>query len=655
MLNASSDEVVAIKYQTSLPGNDPMNDANPTDVAGRVTFYGVSIIPNCRADGNKYGSGHPADMNQSIIDTRYAVPSPIMVSSHYKMIENQLPVNDSVVIYVKVKAVSPLTIDHFLQTVLIEREINFAAAPGSNGEKKFESVMKKMFAKKSSNNLLDTSKGYLGTPLQAMAAGDSIEFSFKWNVTKANGESIFYNPGQAALVAFVQNKTTKVVLQASYDAPRPWLALALGEGVKQTRLKKLDEVSFPIRAKSNSMADQSIFMKATATGPGIPASWHLKLVVDGVEHADTVSFQLASNQQKAVSVKLVGVNTGFENNKYVINLDANSKTINPTLKSSSKFTVVTPSNILLVDLAGGSGASRFTSAFAAQTPPQPYVALTADESSKLDADGIEFPAIKKIFYQTGDKSTRTIPPYNANMLTNYLSTGGYLFIIGQDIGFDLFGTGGNNTEGQNFFTQKLGTVYVDNGATGAVGLVPATGDPVFGSSFTGTFNLASSSPDQIALNEETPNADTVLIYNEINDNRLAAIRNNGDGNTWKCVYAAFSIETLNSATWRNALLGTSNSWFDGTLTATEFDQALKMIGNAYPNPASDQIMVPVNSQSGVVRIYDLSGKTVLTSSISDVNRNVARVNVASLKSGMYLLQVEQGSLKSDFQKIIITK
>lgn len=242
------------------------------------------------------------------------------------------------------------------------------------------------------------------------------------------------------------------------------------------------------------------------------------------------------------------------------------------------------------------------------------------------------------------------------MLDDYLTSGGNLFVIGQDVGFDLFGTGGSNIVAQDFYKNRLGALYVGDGSTASVGIEPALTDPIFGSAFTGTLNLSSNnSPDQLAVNDQAPNADTVLLYTNINDDAVAAVRNNGDVGGWKCVYAGFRIETVNSGTWRNALIGRSMAWFDGTLTSAEFDNALKQIGNAYPNPATDQLFVPVKNQAGTIRIFDMSGKSVLSSSISGISNEAAKVNVASLKAGMYLLQIEQGGLKSDFQKITITK
>lgn len=640
LLESNAGNVIAIKYQTSWPGTDPMNAANPTDVANRVTLYGVSGVPHSVIDGNFY-NGHPNGVNQNNFTNRHAVPSKVNVQASYTVIDNAAPITDSMKISVKVKALGALAVNTFvLHTVAIEHEINFATPPGTNGEKKFENVMKKMIPSAT------------GTALPAMAAGDSLTYDFKISLKRANGSDMYYNIGQAALVAFVQNKTTKEVLQAGYDAPRPWLALALGDGVKQTRIKKLDEVSYTLNAVSKSAMDQQIFMKATATN--LPAGWQVKMAVDGVEYTDTTSFALNSNQQKEVLVKLIGANAGAENKKIGITVEANSKTIFPTVKNSFKLTAFTPSNILLIDMVGGSGTTRFTSVFNAQA--QPFLTLIPEEAGNLDPTDIEFPAVKKIFYQVGANASNTMPEATANMFSTYLESGGNLFAIGQDIGYDLFGAGGSNTVGQDFFAEKLGAEYLADGSTSGVTIGAVEDDLILAPYFTGTVNLTSSNyPEQLAVNGAAPNAAAFLQYTAGNNDAIAAIRNNGDGDAWKSVYVGFRIESLNSATWRTALIGTATKWFDGTLTATEFDQQMKQIGVAYPNPASDALYIPVGEQAGVIRVFDMSGKTVLETAINTEISNVAKVNTASLKSGMYMVQVEQAGQKSDFQKITILK
>ena len=80
LLSGNTTKAISIKYQTSWPGVDPMNAANPTDVATRVSYYGVNGVPWTAMDGDTAtGSayaGAPANVTQTAIDTRYAVASP---------------------------------------------------------------------------------------------------------------------------------------------------------------------------------------------------------------------------------------------------------------------------------------------------------------------------------------------------------------------------------------------------------------------------------------------------------------------------------------------------------------------------------------------------------------------------------------------------
>src|SRR5690554_3014835 len=67
----------------------------------------------------------------------------------------------------------------------------------------------------------------------------------------------------------------------------------------------------------------------------------------------------------------------------------------------------------------------------------------------------------------------------------------------------------------------------------------------------------------------------------------------------------------------------------------------------YPNPASDMVNVVSNSLSNKdIVITDLLGKTVLT---ANVNQSV---NISSLKSGVYMMQITQDG-KSATRKLIV--
>ncbi len=89
LLQSNTTKAISIKYQTSWPGVDPMNAANPTDVATRVSYYSVNGVPWTAMDGvaptGSAYSGAPANVTQSMIDTRYAVSSPLAVSVYHQL------------------------------------------------------------------------------------------------------------------------------------------------------------------------------------------------------------------------------------------------------------------------------------------------------------------------------------------------------------------------------------------------------------------------------------------------------------------------------------------------------------------------------------------------------------------------------------------
>lgn len=640
VLDANADKVIAIKYQTSWPGVDPMNAANPTEVASRVSLYQVSGVPNSVMDGNFY-KGAPSGINNTRINQRYNTPSPISLDVKYFIIDNAAPTNDSMVVYAKVKAIDALGQNHVLQLACIEREIEFATPPGSNGEKKFEYVMKKM--------LPDAS----GTPLPAMAAGDSLEFSYKWSLVRANGTDAYYNLGQAAAVGFVQNTTNLAVLQAGYDEPRPWLALSMPQNAKTTKIKGGDELDFTITATSKSDQDQIVKIAPTITG--LPAGWSATIIADGNTYTGTAMIPLLSNTSKDVIVRVVGDNSGNENKKMSVKVEVNSETILPGVKLNKTFTVVTPSNILYMDLPATAN-SRFSAAFTAAT--QPFVYLNAEETPSLDIEGLTFANIKKIYYSTGAAYSGTLTPYLVNGFTEYLNSGGNLFVMGQDIGYEM--GPGNNPEGLDFYQQYLAADYIADGSTGTVGVAPDDSDELLApflpqSGFTIAAN-ASSYPDQIMASEMAlGTAAPFLIYSSGNGDATAAVYNHTD--TWKTVYVAFRMEstplTGTGPTFRNSLISTTNKWFDGILTSNEMLQTLKSIGAAYPNPAKNILNVPVASGKGKITLTSLTGQEIKSVQLNGTQSEKVQVSLENIPAGLYFLQSEVSGAPATTQKIVI--
>lgn len=210
MLNQHPDQVVSIKYQTSWPGTDPMNAQNPTQVATRVTYYSVTGVPDGELDGGLGFSGQPASMTAGDVASRYALTSPFEIAVDFHL----TPAKDSIYCHGIIRCTQAVTGTLVAHTVVIDRNVYYETAPGTNGEKEFEGVMRQMLPSAS------------GTTLpSSWAVGDSMELNYSWKLpsylvqtTSSGVDSTNYN--QLALVIFVQNNATKEVLQAGYMAPQ---------------------------------------------------------------------------------------------------------------------------------------------------------------------------------------------------------------------------------------------------------------------------------------------------------------------------------------------------------------------------------------------------------------------------------------------------
>ena len=201
LLTANAAKCTSIKFHTNWPGVDPMNAQNPADAAARVGYYGVTGVPYALMDGvpqtgTNY-SGAPANVTQAKIDAEYSIPSPVEVSLQHYLSAGQ----DSVYSNILVKCTQSFTGTLVAHNVIIEKWIHFNSPPGSNGEKDFYNVMKK---------ILPTSAG---TSIPAsMVPGDYVLIEGFWKF------GTVYDKSQIASVGFVQDKNTKQVFQAGLSS-----------------------------------------------------------------------------------------------------------------------------------------------------------------------------------------------------------------------------------------------------------------------------------------------------------------------------------------------------------------------------------------------------------------------------------------------------
>lgn len=199
LLGTNTTKVIAVKYQWYFPGFDPMNAQNPTEPNARISYYGQSGVPCGVLDGTLFAGpsyvGALVNLDQGEIDARYGVTSPFAITVNPSLTAGK----DSVTVTVDVNTPASYTNANLkLHVLLVEKQISFATAPGSNGETVFHHVMRKM---------LTGSAGFDIQSSWAMAETQSYTFTIPM-------PSYIYDATQLEVVAFVQNNTTKEVHQA---------------------------------------------------------------------------------------------------------------------------------------------------------------------------------------------------------------------------------------------------------------------------------------------------------------------------------------------------------------------------------------------------------------------------------------------------------
>jgi hypothetical protein len=199
ILNANPTKITGIFYHTSWPGTDPMYNHNKVDPTARVSYYGFNYVPYSALDGNFF-RGAPSDWNTNSVNTRYTVPSPLAITVNTRL----SAINDSIFITMLVKATADISGIMAAHMVVIEKHIHYTTAPGSNGEKDFYNVVKKMLPSASGTALPSTLK-----------TGDYIIVEGAWALANV------FTISELSAVCFVQNNNGKEILQSANATVTP--------------------------------------------------------------------------------------------------------------------------------------------------------------------------------------------------------------------------------------------------------------------------------------------------------------------------------------------------------------------------------------------------------------------------------------------------
>jgi hypothetical protein len=209
LLNQNRDILTAIKYHWYFPGYDPMHNHNVVENNARVAYYGINGVPTACIDGDipngpTFGyPGGPHGYTQELIDEYAAIPSPFNLSLSHRISDD----NDSIYIDMMIEATAAVSGDLRAHMVVVEKHINFTSPPGSNGEKNFLDVMKKMVPDQE------------GTALPSFQPGDYMIIQGVWKLAN------IYNINEVGVVGFIQNNSSKEVHQAGNSSDEPLVPL----------------------------------------------------------------------------------------------------------------------------------------------------------------------------------------------------------------------------------------------------------------------------------------------------------------------------------------------------------------------------------------------------------------------------------------------
>ncbi len=573
LLDANPTKVVAIKYQTNWPGVDPMNVNTQQYVGTRVTYYSVTGVPHANMDGTaQTGSsytGAPANWTQAKLNARAAIASPFTMGvSHYLSSDA-----DSIYISVDISASLAVSGNLVAHVAVIEREIDFCSAPGSNGEKDFLGVMQMMLPNASGTTLANT-----------WTVSQSQQLTFAVALP-----GYIYDKNRLAVVAFIQDNTSKEVHQAAYSAPQP---LASDARVTCDAFAGLPVVSCggsltPVLNVENSGSSTLTALTVNYNLDGIPATpvnW---------------TGSLASGATAAIALPTITSPTAGTHN-----IDATI--VNPNGSPDLNITYDAGSANFTVTSAVGA-ALPVIQAFASSTfPPTNWFKVNSDNGytwTRNSTAGYNGAGCAKIdFYNSPDGEIDELWVPNQDFSVSGTTTAQLDF----DVAYTPYSASYND---------RIEVLYsIDCGANwvsvfNEAGTTLAHGNPVSTSAWTPT-SAASWHHITASLNGAVGNNSVFVKFKA-----TSAYGNNG------------YIDNININT--NLTTSIPQLFNDADV-------------NVYPNPSTGNVNVQMNlskSQDVTIVVTNALGAIVKTLSLTDVTSGIFAIDLSTEAKGSYEVSI----------------
>ena len=506
--------VISVRYHASWPGADPMYSLNPTESTARiVTYYGINGVPNYLMDGTNYGVpsdalGMVGQMNQ---DLEMDAPVKIKVDANIDA--------DSVRATITLTGVAPVTQTNLrFRIAIIERMIQYATPPGSNGEKVFPDVMRDMYPDPD------------GYTVSSINPGDEIVYHVSQAVNAA------WNWQDLAVVGWLQSDATKEVIQSNISVPTYVISsdAPLGEFLEPNQ-------NYAKTLKIMNDNDVDLHLRIKFTDAQVPSGWTYGLTYNGTSY-DSVDITIAPGDSGVFNLN---VNTGSDAGSISLALFAENLDDHYSYGyTANYFGVIKNGNVLFVDDDGGANSETFYFP-AFDNANLQYTSIGEGFVAGLK-DQILAQDFKAIFWSIGWGFPALILS-DVDFLESYLDGGGNLFIAGQDIGWDIFEGGANLQEAMDFYHNYLDADYIaDNAGSNSFTGVPGTFAEGITTSLVGI--AGGFYPEQIGSYSGA--ADTIFQYT--GTTKYGALYH--DAGTYKTIYLGVGLEQFSSEAARFTLV-----------------------------------------------------------------------------------------------------
>lgn len=599
------DKVHHISYHTSWPGVDPMYNHNSAESGARTAYYSITGVPSFVTVGNPL---HPSAYSawQDQINKMVEDGSPLQVTLTEK--ENGA-LREVRVVVTNVSTTQTPALK--LRTAIIEHEVNYTTAPGSNGEKEFPDVFRKM--------LPNTT----GDAVPALAPGESAEYIYSYDILTE------WKAGEIYTIAFVQNESTKEVLNSASSRDARGTVTAANT-IGQVQASETKQFAVAVHNTSNEAHSFKLQLSGVA-----PEGWNASMELNGMSYTEGTEFPLEGGMSGTLNVSVTPSSASGVGSYTVKLMSADNEQANASLQSVYVISNVT--DLVISNEAKWEDQYK-TGLTNAGTST---VGTTLSNVFSLAAQENAIQGIRHLYYDIG-WTFPALTDKGVAALQQFIDKGGNLLVAGQDIGWDQ--TADANAHGtpatRAFYQDYLQAQFVEDGASGYNQLTANTEDEIFGA--TPTSSIVDVYAGNLYPDVMLPlgNAKPIFYYNG-SSSKIGALRSTKG--SAKIVYLGIGLESISNVEAKNAIIKTARDWFEGLLTDVEFDEHMGSL-LARPNPVSDILDIPVavSPREVTVRIVGVTGVTLLEQRVP-AGASSVRLSASALPSGAYFYSIVDGA------------